>query len=132
MSDLSTEEKPTDVLPPARADDHDVYWLAASHRPAPVDALRRIRHICGNCPDLFSALMTVVATHQGLRHEMLATAVKQFRADLEPYSVEDVTGMLRACWNGGWQGFDAVLRSRRTKDRQGGGGQALGWMKKDD
>jgi hypothetical protein len=131
MPDQVTEETATGVTSPARADDHDVYWLVASHRPAPLDALRRIRHICTHCPDLFCALMTVVATHQGLRHEMLAAAVKQFRPDLEPYSTDDVTGLLRACWNGGWQGFDAVLRSRRTKDRQAGS-QTLGWMKKDD
>lgn len=119
--------------PPAdasRVDDADIYWLAATHRPSPPDALRRIRAICEQCPELFGALMTVVATHQGLRHDILAAAVKQFRRDLDPFSRDDVTGMLRACWNGGWQGFDAVLRTRRQRDRTASATPA--WMKQDD
>lgn len=117
---------PADV---SRVDDADVYWLAATHRPSPPEALRRIKAICEQCPELFGALMTVAATHQGLRHDILAAAVKQFRRDLDPFSRDDVTGMLRACWNGGWQGFDAVLRTRRQRDRASA---TPAWMKQDD
>lgn len=114
-----------------RVDDTDVFWLAATHRPSPPEALRRIRAICEQSPELFAAPMTVVATHQGLRHDILAAAVKQFRRDLDPFSRDDVTGMLRACWNGGWQGFDAVLRTRQKRERATT--SALpGWMRQDD
>lgn len=113
---------------PADADD-DLSWLAPQHRASPAQALRRIRVVCEQTDDLYGALLTVVATHQGLRHDMLASAVKRFRRDLDEFGLDDVTGLLRACWNGGWQGFDAVLRSRQGRSRKGA---ALAtWMKPD-
>ena len=112
---------------PAPLDD-SLHWLASDHRPSPGEALPRIRAICEQRPDLFAALLAVVATHQGLRHEVLAAAVKRYRRDLDPFTQDDVSGMLTACWNGGWQGFDAVLRSRRQKGRVAGTA-SLGWVK---
>lgn len=110
--------------------DLGLQWLAPAHRAAPAEALHRIRQICELNPELFGALMTVLCTHQGLRHELLAAALKNFRRDLDAYSAEDVVGLLRACWNGGWQGFDAVLRTRRNRDGRVTGG--LSWVKTDD
>lgn len=116
---------------PTRSGDDDVYWLATGHRPPPAEALRRIRSICEHVPDLFGALMTLVSTHQSLRHDILATAVKQFRRDLDEFDRDEVAGLLRACWHGGWQGYDAVLRARRQRSRQSSG-KSLGWMKNSD
>lgn len=113
---------------PVGADD-DLSWLAPQHRASPAQALRRIRVVCEQTDDLYGALLTVVATHQGLRHDMLASAVKRFRRDLDEFGQDDVTGLLRACWNGGWQGFDAVLRSRQGRSRKGAA--MATWMKPD-
>ena len=108
----------------------ELAWLLPGSAPAPADALRRIRILCDRCPDLFSALLTVVATHQGLRMDRLAAAVRQFRPDLAAFTDDEVTGLLKACWNGGRQGFDAVWRARQ-RDR-GAGGSRPSWIKADD
>lgn len=108
----------------------DMAWLLPGTVPSAVDALRRIRTLCERCPDLYTALLTVVVTHPSLRPERLATAVRQFRPDLAGFSDDEVTGLLKACWNGGWQGFDAVWRARQ-RDRGHGGGRPS-WLKPDD
>ena len=101
-------------------------WLHPQHRVAPADALRRIHAMCLEWPDLHAAMFVILATHQGLPRDRLAVAIKQFRADLEPYSVEDVVSLLTAVWNGGKSGFDAVLRTRANSPKRGGG---LSWVK---
>lgn len=102
----------------------DLAWIAPSHRAAPAEALARIQAICAACPDLFAAMLAVLATHQGVQREILAAAVKQFRSDTQALSRDDVTGLLVAIWNGGRQGFDAVLRTRRGTPR---GASAVSW-----
>ena len=117
MSDAAQEEASPDELS----------WLQPGHRAAPADALRRIQVLCATRTDLFAAMLLVLGTHQELPRDMLAAAIKQFRADLDPYSREDVVGLLTAIWNGGRSGFDAVLRTRANSPRKGGGG--LSWVK---
>jgi len=95
----------------------DVKWLAPTYRPAPAEALDRIQQICTMQPDLFGAMWCVMATHQGVPNDILAAALKQFRRDAEVLSREDVAGLMVALTNGGRQGFDAVLRTRRNVPR---------------
>ena len=102
----------------------DVKWLAPSYRPAPAEALDRIQQICAMQPDLFGAMWCVMATHQGVPNDILAAALKQFRRDAEVLTREDVTGLMVALTNGGRQGFDAVLRTRRNAPRSA---SALPW-----
>lgn len=97
-------------------------WLLPGHRAPPADALRRIQALCAGWPDLHAAMLVVLATHQELPRDMLAAAIKQFRADLDAYTREDVVSLLTAIWNGGRSGFDAVLRTRANSPRKGGGG----------
>lgn len=125
---LAPEPAAAHIDGPVVAD--ELAWLLPGSAPAPADALRRIRTLCDRCPDLFSALLTVVATHQGQRMDRLATAVRQFRPDLAAFTDDEVTGLLKACWNGGWQGFDAVWRARQ-RDKGAGGGRPS-WIKPDD
>ena len=106
----------------------DVPWLAPSHRVSAKDALKRIKSICGLCPDLFSAMALTVSTHQGVPREALAAAIKNFRADAAAYTQEDLVGLLTSIWNGGKQGFDAVLRTRKNAERKA---PALSWVKDD-
>jgi hypothetical protein len=56
-------------------------------------------------------------------------AVKQFRRDLDDLSPADITALLTSIWNGGKQGFEATLRSRRKGDRKAA---AMSWVKNDD
>lgn len=102
-------------------------WLLPGHRAAPHDALRRIQALCVAWPDLYTAMFVVLATHQDLPRDMLAAAIKQFRADLEAYTRDDVVGLLTAVWNGGRSGFDAVLRTRSGAPKRGAAG--LSWVK---
>jgi hypothetical protein len=95
----------------------DLTWIAPSQRASPADALARIQAICEACPELFSAMLAVYATHQGVPREILAAAVKQFRRDTDSLSRDDVVSLLTALWNGGKQGFEAVLRTRRNPPR---------------
>jgi hypothetical protein len=108
-------------------DSQALEWLLPGHRATPADALQRLQAICQGHPDLFSAMLTALATHQSVPREVLAKAIKQFRPDLDPYSREDVQGMLVAIWNGGKSGFDAVLRTRANAPKKVGGG--LSWVK---
>lgn len=102
-------------------------WLQPGHRFAPAEALRRIQALCAAWPDLYAAMFLVLATHQELPRDMLAAAIKQFRADLDAYTREDVVSLLTAIWNGGKSGFDAVLRTRANSPKKGGGG--FSWVK---
>lgn len=102
-------------------------WLLPGHRPAPAEALRRIQALCSAWPDLHAAMFAVLATHQELPRDMLAAAIKQFRPDLDPYTREDVVGLLTALWNGGKSGFDAVLRTRLNSPKKGA--SAFSWVK---
>lgn len=106
-----------------------IAWISPSHRASPGDALARIRIICDMCgADLHRAMLLVMATHQAVPKEILAAAVKQFRRDLDAHSREDVAGLFTALWNGGQQGFQSVLRTRKNSDRKAGG---LSWVKDD-
>ena len=108
--------------------DADLSWLSPSHRAKPALALSRIAAICQQVPDLYAALATVQATHQGLPRELLARAIKQHRSDTDPYSHADVAGMLTALWNAGRDGFEAVQRTRKTNQRVASAA-ALPWGK---
>lgn len=101
-------------------------WLAPEHRAAPADALARIRFLCERHADLHGAMLAVQATHQALPREILAAAVRQFRRDTDALSQEDVAGLFTALWNGGKQGFDTVLRTRKTGERRP---MAMPWVK---
>lgn len=111
---------------PSEAGPDPLEWLLPGHRAAPADALKRIQALCGAWADLHAAMFIVLATHQNLPRDVLAVALKQYRADLEPYSREDVVSLLTAVWNGGKSGFDAVLRTRANSPKRGG---SLSWVK---
>jgi len=98
--------------------DASLQWLLPNQHGDPVTCLQRIRMICLSNPDLFSTLMTVVATHQGVPRERLAAAVQQFRPDLRSFSQEDVVSLFNGLWNGGRSGFDSVLRTRKSGERK--------------
>jgi len=100
------------------AANNEVAWIAPAARPTPAQALRRIKAICGRFPDLYSALLVIVATHPAVSRDMLAMAVKQFRKDTEALSPEDVKSLLVSIVNGGNQAFDAILRTRKNADRK--------------
>jgi len=121
MDDATQEDGAADA-----ADDGGLGWLLPGHRPAPAEALRRIQALCAAWPDLHAAMFAVLATHQELPRDMLAAAIKQFRPDLDPYTREDVVGLLTALWNGGKSGFDAVLRTRANAPKKVGG---FSWVK---
>jgi hypothetical protein len=80
--------------------------------------LQRIRWLCENVPDLYSAVLTVTATHQGVPRAQLAAALRQFRPELQVHSPHDVAGMIKGLWHGGKDGFEAVLRTRKTAERR--------------
>lgn len=138
MSDTDHPDVPAPVDTPVEAPAAEVAaqqmaeqiaWLSPNHRASPGDALARIRVICEMCgTDLHRAMLLVMATHQAVPKEILAAAVKQFRRDLDAHSREDVTSLFTALWNGGNQGFQSVLRTRKNSDRKAGG---LSWVKSD-
>lgn len=112
---------PTDTAAAdARADDTWA-WVLPGGQGTPAEALERIRLICLGGGDLFSTLLILLATHQAVPREQLAAAAQRFRPDLADLKAADVHALLTAIWNGGWQGFDAVLRSRRKAERRAGG-----------
>lgn len=125
MNDIPQEAAEPEEHPAAATD--PLGWLQPGQRCAPAEALRRIQALCAAWPDLHAAMLVVLATHQQLPRDMLAAAIKQFRADLEPYTREDVEGLLTAIWNGGKSGFDAVLRTRANAPKKVSGG--LSWVK---
>ena len=113
--------------PPPTALDEALRWFLPGQHGTPGEVLPRIQFVCQNQPDLFSAMLLLLATHQGLPREILAAATKQCRSDLDDLTREDVVGLYTALLNGGRQGFDAVLRSRRKGERKTGGFGA--WVK---
>lgn len=104
-----------------------VSWMSPSPGRAvpPKQALARIKAICAFWPDLYSALLAVMATHQSVPRDHLVAAIRQFRRDTDAFSAEDVSGLLAGAWNGGRHGFDAVLRSRKNSERKA---SAFPWM----
>lgn len=97
-------------------------WMAPQYAAPPKEALLRIKAVCSHWPDLYESLLAVLATHPSVPRDHLARAIKKFRADAATFSVEDLTGMLTAAWNGGRQGFDAVLRTRKNQERKASSG----------
>ncbi len=100
------------------ADNDDVSWMGPQERHSPPEALRRIKTLCAIFPDLYGAMLAVQLTHAAVSRELLALAIKQFRRDAESLSPEDLQGLLTAALNGGRQGFDAVLRTRKGGERK--------------
>ena len=107
----------------------ELAWMTPGDHGTPAQALARIRVLCQQTPDLHGALLAVLATHQGLAREILGVAVKQFRRDVDDLTPSDVGALLTSLWNGGKQGFEATLRSRRKGERKGA---ALSWVKNDE
>lgn len=115
---------------PDTAADQDLAWVLPGYQAPPTQALARIRQICEHPgTDLHGAMFTVLATHQAVPRDILAIAIKQFRRDCDGLSKEDVVGLLNALWNGGQQGFNSVLRTRKGGDRKPA---SLSWLKPDD
>jgi hypothetical protein len=102
-------------------------WMLPGHRAAPAESMQRIQQFCAAHSDLYSAIITVLATHPGLPRELLAVAIKQCRVDLESFSREDVVNLLIAAWNGGKSGFDAVHRARASQGKRSSA--SLSWVK---
>jgi hypothetical protein len=98
--------------------DQDLAWLRPDQHGTPAACLQRIRWICEQMPDLYTAVFTVVATHQGVPREQLASALRQFRPELAANTAQDVVGMINGLWNGGKDGFEAVQRSRKSAGRR--------------
>jgi hypothetical protein len=97
--------------------------------PRPAEALDRIRQLCELAgDDLHRAMLLVLATHQAVPREILASALKQFRRDPTP----DPRGRDRPAQrpvDRGQQGFQSVLRTRKGGERKPAN---LGWLKTDD
>lgn len=104
----------------------ELAWLLPGTPQGPAEVLPRVQAICAAVPDLFGAMFLLLATHQGLPRELLAAATKQFRGDIDDLGRDDVAALYTALLNGGRQGFDAVLRSRRKGDRKAA---AMSWVK---
>ncbi len=115
------EAPPAAPAPGVDTEPADIRWMLPGYAATPAESLQRIGILCARFPDLFAALLAVLATHQGLSRELMAAAVMKFRPDLAGMSRDEVCGLLVAVRNGGWQGFDAVLRARRKEPRKGGG-----------
>ncbi|WP_395701926.1 hypothetical protein [Aquabacterium sp.] len=104
--------------PPGPAGRPELGWLRPGEHGSPAEVVARIGSICQGIPNLFCAMLAVLGTHQGLPKGIVAAAIKQFRRDLDDLTREDTESLLIAIWNGGQQGFDAVLRSRRRSERK--------------
>lgn len=100
-------------------DGSDARWAVPGAHGTPGQALARIGVLCSGTPDLFAAMLAVLGTHQAVARDILALAIRQFRPDTADLTRDDVVALLTAILNGGRQGFDAVLRSRRRGDRAG-------------
>ncbi|MDM4764762.1 hypothetical protein [Pelomonas sp. SE-A7] len=92
-------------------------WLSPERQADPRESLRRIREICQQSPDAYSAIQAVLVTHPDVPRGNLVPAIKRFRSDLAQLSLEDLAGLVTAAWNGGQQGFEAVLRTRKSSPR---------------
>lgn len=106
----------------------DLAWMAPQAAGSPREALRRIQAICRYRTGLFEAVVTVAATHPGVAPEVLAQALKAYRADLAAYPPEDVVSLVKSSLAGGRDGFEAVLRTRKATERKTGG---FSWVKPD-
>jgi transposase len=104
-------------------------WLSPTRSGSAKEALKRINAICQAFPDLFSAMLVVVATHQSAPREALAATVRQLRPDAAELTQADVEGLLASIVTGGRQAFDAVLRTRKSAKRTTA---PLAWVKNDD
>jgi hypothetical protein len=104
----------------------DVAWILPGGHGSPAQALARIEALCAGFPDLFSAMLAVLATHQAVSREILALAILQFRADTADLNKDAVVGLLTSVVQGGRPGFEAVLRARRKGERKA---VALPWVK---
>jgi hypothetical protein len=102
----------------ALAADEAPDWLLPRHALSPADSLRRICWICRQVPDLFEAVLLVCATHQGVPRASLAAAIKRYHPAVAGLSVEDVQGLVNGLLNGGRDGLEAVLRSRKNGARR--------------
>ena len=111
---MTTEDSPEEVA-------SDVAWIIPGNHGTPAEALARIGVLCQGMPDLFLVLWTIMATHHGLPKELLAMAVLQQRNDVGDLGKEGLVALMTAIVNGGRQGFDAVLRSRRKSERKAAG-----------
>ncbi len=137
-SATTTAARSTAASPPPPAVDNpmasavfDCAWMAPGYKPTPGEALPRIQALCQLHEDLFNALFVVVATHPGMRREILAEVVRQGRPELKPFTRGDVVGMLVAVQNAGRQGFEAVLRTRKTAGAKPAMNAALPWAAAD-
>lgn len=108
----------------------EVAWIDPLHHSTPAESLARIQALCELFPDLCSAMLAILGTHQSVPREMLAAAVKQFRRDTDAMPREDVVSLLVALGNGGRQGFEAVLRTRKSNAQRQA--SSLGWVKDPD
>lgn len=106
-----------------------VPWLSPTRQGSAKDSLKRIGAICQAFPDLFSAMLVVVATHQNAPREALATTLRQLRPDAAELTQADVEGLLTSILNGGRQAYEAVLRTRKSQKRPAA---PLSWVKSDD
>ena len=100
------------------SDDAEAAWWLPGRHGQPAEVLPRVQAICATVADLPACMLLLMATHQGLPRDILAAVTQQFRTDLADLSREDVVGLYTALQNGGRQGFDAVLRSRRKGERK--------------
>lgn len=106
--------------PESPAPEQALAWLLPGQHGTAAASLQRIRWICEQVADLHGAVLAVAATHQGVPRDQLAAALRQFRPELQMHSAHDVKGMLNGLLNGGRDGFEAVLRTRKTSDRRTG------------
>ena len=93
-------------------------WLLPRRQEDPAICLRRIRWLCQQVPDLFEALLLVCATHQGVPRPSLAAAVQRFHPALAGMPAEDALSVVNGLLNGGRDGMEAVLRSRKGAARR--------------
>jgi hypothetical protein len=104
----------------------DVAWILPGSHGSPAQALARIEALCVGFPDLFGAMLAVLATHQSVSREILALAILQFRPDTSDLNKDAVVGLLTSVVQGGRPGFEAVLRAKRKGERKAVG---LSWVK---
>lgn len=106
----------------------DLAWMAPQAAGSPRESLRRIQAICRHRSGLFDAVVTVAATHPAVAPELLAQVLRACRPDLAAHTLDDVVSLVRASLVGGRDGFDAVLRTRKSGERKAG---AYSWVKPD-
>jgi hypothetical protein len=130
------EQHPTSIDAPAtpgagtrQATPAEVAWILPGVQSSATVAAARIHAICAAHTDLFTAMLTVVATHPALARDKLAVAIQQFRPDCAGLSLADIQGLIVALLNSGRQGFDAVLRTRKGAKRPAA---STAWLPGDD